>query len=166
MTPPHEESATEIREYVAASDAAGLRTCFVELQDFERGIEPALPAGEAVADAYLERMLERCTTWDGAVFVAVAGARVVGFVCLWARVPPEPDEPPAPYAFVSDLVVAARWRRRGIGRRLLDAAEHFAHAHGAGTLKLDVLDGNAGARRVYANAGFATRRLELMKALR
>jgi hypothetical protein len=69
-----------VRVYAPATDASGLRACFVELQEFERGIDPALPEGDGVADVYLERMLDRCATWDGTVFVALVRERVVGFV--------------------------------------------------------------------------------------
>jgi hypothetical protein len=37
-----------------------LRACMVELQDFERCLEPALPEGEQMADAYLAFLFEKC----------------------------------------------------------------------------------------------------------
>ena len=151
--------------YNAREHATGLRACFVELQDFERGMEPAMPPGDTVADAYLERMLERCKIWDGAVFVALVGGRVGGFVCVWTRVPPEPDEPGQPYAFVSDLVVLDGLRGRGIGRALLAEAERHARARCAAVLRLDVLVANVAARRLYDDAGFSVRRLEMAKPL-
>src|SRR5258706_2987805 len=101
-----------------------------------------MPPGDGIADTYLERMLDRCESWDGAVFVALVDGRVGGFVCVWTRVPPEPDEPDRPYAFVSDLVVLEALRGRGIGRALLAEAEHHARAHGAAVLRLDVMIGN------------------------
>jgi ribosomal protein S18 acetylase RimI-like enzyme len=159
-------SAHQIVPYRHAEHAAGLRACFVELQDFERAIEPAMPPGAQVADEYLARMLERCREWDGAVFVALVDGAVAGFVSVWARVPPEPDEPARPYAFVSDVVVLERLRGRGIGRALLAAAEHHARAGGAAVLRLDVMVGNAGARRLYEKEGFALRRVEMAKPLR
>ena len=44
-----------IRDYDPARDRDGVRDCFAELQDVERGLEPVLPEGRAVADAYVER---------------------------------------------------------------------------------------------------------------
>lgn len=165
MSAPADAEAAVIVAYSAREHAPGLRACFIELQDFERRMEPAMPPGDAVADAYLERMLERCKSWDGAVFVALVGGRVGGFVSVWASVPPEPDEPGRPYAFVSDLVVLEGLRGRGIGRALLAAAERHARACGAATLRLDVMIANAAARRLYENAGFSARRVEMAKAL-
>jgi ribosomal protein S18 acetylase RimI-like enzyme len=151
--------------YSPREHATGLRACFVQLQEFERRLEPTMPPGDAIADTYLERMLDRCESWDGAVFVALVDGRVGGFVCVWTRVPPEPDEPDRPYAFVSDLVVLEALRGRGIGRALLAEAERHARARGAAVLRLDVMIGNAAARRFYENAGFSARRLEMAKPL-
>ncbi len=166
MSAPPKPSTPQIVPYRPTEHAAGLRACFVELQDFERRLEPEMPPGERVVDVYLERMLGRCRTWDGAVFVALADGEVGGFVCVWARVPPEPDEPTQPYAFVSDLVVLERMRRRGIGRALLDAAERHARARGATALRLDVMAANGAAQRLYEGAGLAPRRIEMAKRLR
>jgi len=158
--------AVDVRVYAPERDVAELRACFVALQEFERTLDPAMPPGDAIADGYLALMLGRCASWDGTVFVATLEGKVVGFVCVWARVPPEPDEPPVPYAFVSDIVVLPHVRRRGIGRRLLATAEDYARSHGSATMKLDVMADNGVARRLYAASGFSTRRLELTKPLR
>ena len=72
-----------IREYQPGQDTPNLRECIVELQEFERRIEPALPVGTAMADAYLAYILERCNEYYGKVFVAEVDRRVVGFVCVW-----------------------------------------------------------------------------------
>ena len=155
-----------IRAYDPATDAGALRACYVELQDDLRVFDARLPAGEAVADAYLARMLERCATWDGSVRVAIVDGDVVGFVCVWARVPPEPDEPTEPYAFISDVFVRPAHRGRGIGRALVDAAVEYARAREAAILRLDVLLANGAARRLYERAGFAARLVEMAKPLR
>jgi hypothetical protein len=76
-----------VRRFDPATDAAGLRACLVELQEEERRIDPGMPPGEAMADAYLERMFARCRAWDGAVFVGAQGDELAGFVTVWARVP-------------------------------------------------------------------------------
>jgi ribosomal protein S18 acetylase RimI-like enzyme len=143
-----------------------VRTCFVALQEFEHGLDPAAPRGEAVADAYLDRMFGRCATWAGRVFVAEAENRVVGFVCVWGRVPPqEPDEPQRDYAYVSDLVVLSAWRRRGIGRALLQRAEAYARSVGMDAIGIGVMAANREARALYDAAGYRPTHLEVRKSL-
>jgi GNAT superfamily N-acetyltransferase len=143
-----------------------VRACFVALQEFEHSLDPAAPRGEAVADAYLDRMFGRCATWAGRVFVAELERRVVGFVCVWGRVPPqEPDEPPADYAYVSDLVVLARWRRGGIGRALLQRAEAYARALGMHAIGIGVMAANREARALYDAHGYRPVHVELRKTL-
>jgi ribosomal protein S18 acetylase RimI-like enzyme len=91
---------------------------------------------------------------------------VIGFVCVWARVPPEdPAEDPSPYAFVSDLVVRAEHRGSGWGRRLLDEAERYARSKGLARIKVGVLARNRIARRLYSRSGFEDYHLQLQKRL-
>jgi ribosomal-protein-alanine N-acetyltransferase len=52
------------------------------------------------------------------------------------------------------LVVAPAWRRRGIGRRLLEAFVRQARARGATRVALEVRAGNAAARELYRTLGF------------
>ena len=150
-------STVVVRAYDPARDAAGLRACFVELQDYERSVGREVPPGEVVADAYVAFMLDCCTRFAGTVFVADTGGAVVGFVSVWANVPPEqPDESPVPYGFVSDLVVAERHRGAGIGRSLLHRAEEYVRAYGATSLRIGVAARNP-ARQWYEAEGFSER---------
>lgn len=156
----------EIREYRPETDTADVRACLVELQDFERALEPALLAGDAMADAHLALLLDRCLAWDGRIFVAVDGARVIGMACVWARVPPDgPDDVPSDHAYLSDLAVLAPHRGAGIGRALVERVEAFARERGATTLRVGVRAHNAAARRLYRAAGFAESRIDLAKPL-
>jgi ribosomal protein S18 acetylase RimI-like enzyme len=154
-----------IRDYDPARDRAAVRACFAELQDVERGLEPALPAGVAVAEAYLDFMFARSAEWDGAVFVAEEGGAVVGFVCVWARVPPDDPSEVRSCAHVSDLVVLPAWRGRGIGHALLARGEAYARTRGAERLRIGVMARNEGARRLYVTRGFREVYVLLTKAL-
>ena len=157
---------TTIRTYEAGRDDTALRRLEVELQDFERTVEPALPTGEAMADAYLAHLFDCCAKWQGRMFVAEVDGAVVGFVCVYGYVPQEElDESPEPYAFVSDLVVMPAHRGSGIGQRLLEAAEVYARACGMAKLKIGVLRRNEGALRLYERLGFRQYRVELSKRL-
>jgi len=154
-----------IREYEPSRHRGQLRACVVELQDFERGLEPTLPKGEAMADRYLAHVLDRCAGGAGRIFVSEEDGAVVGFVGVLARVVPEPDEAQA-YAYVSDLVVLPAYRRRGIGRALLERAEAYARGEGARVLRVGVLAKNEAAARLYRSLGFGDYTIQLNKPLR
>lgn len=143
-----------IRDY-RPDDAHVVRRCVIELQEFERTIDPGLRAGEAMADAYCEQMDARCQRSGGQIFVAEIAGAVVGFVTVIAREPfTELDEPPGTYALITDLVVLPAQRNKGIGRALLERAEAYARLAGARELRIGVLVQNELARRLYLAADF------------
>jgi ribosomal protein S18 acetylase RimI-like enzyme len=154
-----------IRDFVAA-DLPAVRACFIELQDFERALDPRLPTGSGIADLYLEGLMRRCAAHAGRLFVSEEGGRVVGFVSVLAAVASDsPDDDPAPFAYVDDLVVLPDYRRQGHGRGLLERAVAYAIASGRSSLRLRVKGRNQQARAFYAEAGFAEYELELEKRL-
>jgi len=59
-------------------------------------------------------------------------------------------------------VIHPDWRGKGIGHRLLTAAEDAAREAGCAFLELSVDEDNAGARRLYGSIGFAEDRREIM----
>jgi GNAT superfamily N-acetyltransferase len=127
----------------------------VELQEFERAIDPRLRPGEAMADAYWENVQLRCARANGQVFVAEQDGSVIGFVSVLASEPfTELDDPPGTYGLVTDVVVLPSHRGRRIGTQLLQHAEAFARTAGATELRIGVLAGNSAARRLYLSEGF------------
>jgi len=154
-----------IREYDPATDYPGLRACFLDLQSWERGFEPAMPEPEQAADPYLGDMLDRCAASAGRVFVAEAAGVVIGFVCVLAKLMPELDEAREPYSHISDLVVRAVDRGRGTGRLLLARAEAFAREMGMKHLKVGVLVRNERAHALYRASGFRDYTVQLIKSL-
>ena len=155
-----------IRDYEDARHRQQLRACVVELQDFERNFEPALPEGHQMADAYLAFLIDRCERCSGKVFVAEVDDSVVGFVSVLARVlPEEPDEDQAECAYIADLVVLPSHRQQGLGRTLLQHAEVFAREKGAKILRVGVLARNWLARDLYHKVGFADYYVQLIKRL-
>jgi GNAT superfamily N-acetyltransferase len=158
-----ETSACQIRPY-RASDFEAVRRCVVELQDYERTIDPRLRPGELMADDYWKSIEVRCSEADGLVLVAEQDGAVVGFVAVFAAQPfTELDEPPGTYGLVSDLVVLPPQRGRRVGSELLRRAEAFVRAEGATELRIGVLAQNTGARRLYLNVGFVPHQEILVK---
>jgi RimJ/RimL family protein N-acetyltransferase len=85
------------------------------------------------------------------VLVAVVDGEVAGYIRL-ARATPLASSDHV--LLVNGLVVGDRFRRRGAGRALLDAAAVEARRRGARRLTLRVLGPNEAARRLYQSAGF------------
>lgn len=155
-----------LRDYDARGDREEVIRCVAALQDFERRLEPALPPGERIARRYVEAMLQRCSAYEGRVFVAEAQAAIVGFVCVLARVPEASTDAYArPHAAIGELFVEPAHRGTGVGRRLLARAETHARVRGADRLRVQVLAANDGARDLYHDFGFRDRLVELEKPL-
>jgi ribosomal protein S18 acetylase RimI-like enzyme len=155
-----------IREY-HETDSAQVEACFIELQEFERRIEPRRVEGKLVAKKYLKHMFERCAETEGKVFVLEVDSQIVGFVSVWGRVKKngivnEESE----IAYISDLVVTADYRGQGLGRLLLQRAEDYALSLGATLLSLGVLAENTQARKLYNDYGFQEKQVEMFKPLR
>jgi ribosomal protein S18 acetylase RimI-like enzyme len=153
-----------IREY-QPEDKDQVHTCFLALQEFLHQLEPTILTGTA-AGKYFAFMFARCAATAGKVFVAEGDYGVVGFVCVWGKVPSEDlDEEPGEYAFISDLIVLPAYRHQGIGQRLLHTAEAYARAQGAATLELEVLPTNEQALQWYIRHGFRPYHWLLKKSL-
>jgi len=80
------------------------------------------------------------------VLVASAADEVVGFLSI---------QHTALEAEILDLGVLAAYRRRGVGKRLLDRALALAQEHAARELFLEVRRGNAAAVALYGASGLS-----------
>ena len=154
-----------IRQYDPTADYSALRACLVELQTWEQSLEPGLPASEEAADPYLAEVFRNCAENSGRIFLAEADGAVVGLICVLAKVLPSADDGIAPYAYISDLVVRAAHRGRGVGRELMMRAESFAREFGAKQLKVGVLVCNEATHAFYRAGGFRDYTVQLVKLL-
>jgi GNAT superfamily N-acetyltransferase len=90
------------------------------------------------------------------ILVAELAGKVVGVVTVILRTAPEfPVFIPQSWGVVDNLVVAHAARRRGIGTRLMRAAEAWGAERRAPWIELGVYEFNRGARDFYAALGYA-----------
>ena len=103
-----------------AGDEAAIRRLFVEMLRtiFHTQEVEGYPAG------YVGRFF---TGGEDKILVAEQAGMVVGFLSLESHREGEP-----PFLYLDDFSVAAACRGQGIGSRLLDMAEEYAAAFGAG----------------------------------
>lgn len=112
----------------------------------------AVPARAEVVGHYEALRLDG----DHVLFVAEIDGVVVGFVELeWLRPPPVWSMLRNGRRAHLDIAIAEEFRARGIGSRLLEAAESWARRGGAEALVLDALTANGRALAFYEKAGFA-----------
>jgi ribosomal protein S18 acetylase RimI-like enzyme len=99
-----------------------------------------------------------------AVARGVRGERVVGYA--YGRLEPRDWNTLRDACGVGvDLIVEPRWRRRGLGSRLVEALAEALAALGAPRLVLQVAARNPEAARAFAGMGFRATMLELTREL-
>ena len=100
---------------------------------------------------------------DSTLFVAEAEQLVGVAIALMRSAPALPVLVPQRWGVLDGLVVDPAWRRRGVGARLVQAVESWAHALGAAWVELNVYEFNAEARRFYEALGYLPLSTKLRK---
>lgn len=155
-----------IRDFDQSADSEALRACVIELQDFEHHLDPRMPSGIQIVDAYVTDLIGRCAKYRGKILVAEIEGEVVGYTAVMTRVRSEElEDGGMEYGLVADLMVLNQFRRRGIGRRLLEAAVQYAAERKVRRLRVGVLAANRQARKLYESLGFQDYQLQLEKHL-
>ncbi|MCI4664786.1 MAG: GNAT family N-acetyltransferase [Neomegalonema sp.] len=138
-------------------DRAALIALTIELQAFECALEPNRSPPSEMAAPYLQEIWEWANARDGALLVAEAKGRgVVGYACVGmggAGIDNLPEYERV--GKLTDIVVAADWRGKGVGGALIRAAEKVLFDAGALRIEIAALSGNAAAQAVYQSRGYA-----------
>lgn len=149
-----------------AEDYSALIGLFDEIDVIHRDNLPRLfqkPNGPArEPDYYLGLISDEST----AVLIAEMDGKIVGSVHALVRNAPDfPILVPRRFAIVDSIVVKVGYRKRGIGRMLLEAVEEWAKMSGASSIELNVYEFNDEAITFYENLGFSTFSRKLSKDL-
>lgn len=113
-----------------------------------------------------ESIAERLHRENSVWLVAEHEGQIVGSIDVSVR--QTEDSPlvvPRRYARIGTLLVAERYRRRGIARALLDAAHRWARDQGVDQFELNVYEFNQGAIALYERLGYRTARRTMWKDL-
>jgi GNAT superfamily N-acetyltransferase len=126
------------------------------LHNAERELDSFLSPGDELAADGLKRMLSDIADGKGLVLMARMDEIAVGFGCVLIDDYHEPAyiEAVRRRAYMCYLYVADEWRRKGIGRRLLDVMEAEAKRAGCARLVTRYKAMNVAAGRCYEAAGF------------
>ena len=126
-----------------------------EIDELHAALAPQYFRAATRAESEWRRVLADPTA---AVFVVASGpsaADPLGFLSVRVYdTPADPAMVPRRRGHVETVVVDARHRRRGIGRRLLAAATDWARSQGAVELVLTTWSGNAAADAFYERLGY------------
>src|SRR4051812_16932719 len=106
-------------------------------------------AVRSAVTGWIDRSLNESTAPGHAVYIALIAEEVVGLITVGTREHFTGEV----NAYVGELIVAESMERRGIGTRLMQAAESWATEHGLMRVALETGAANAGARAFYASLG-------------
>jgi ribosomal protein S18 acetylase RimI-like enzyme len=147
-------------------DYPSARAVLAETLAFHRAGAPEFFQETDAPPPSQEAIAELLQGGDGAWLLAEDAGAVIGFVTVRVRRGPfAPYHVPEPYAVVDGLGIRAAWRRRGIGRALMEAAHAWAREQGARRMILNVWEFNGGARSLYDAMGYRTFSRNLWVAL-
>ena len=155
-----------IRKYDPDTDRQGLRQCVVELQEFERRLDPRMPPGEEIADQYIEDMADQCARRAGKILISSVDGDIAGYIMILCKVSSgDLDDGDIEFGLISDLMVRETYRGQRLGEKLVRAAEAIARENGVTWLRINVLASNHIARGLYQRLGYADYTLDLEKTL-
>jgi GNAT superfamily N-acetyltransferase len=158
-----------IRE-ATGDDKEAVRRLYAEFHSFHvRAVPTRLrepESGEADSDE-LDRGIDLLIDSDEAtLLVAEAEGRLSGFAELYLDPPNEsPFVVSRCSAKLQSLLVTENARGAGLGQALIEAAEHWAAAHGAEEIKARTWEFPEGPLGFYESRGYRTLSRELVKPL-
>lgn len=144
-----------IREYTK-HDIESLKKVIVELQEFERLMDPHRLAGIKVAHAYLEHLLALCERGVGKIYVVEIKDEVIGMISVYIEEDKKHFRKAQKFAYISDLIILPEYKDRGIAKELFEKAEEYAKSKHVSTIQAAVLHEHKEGINEYLRNGFHT----------
>ena len=96
------------------------------------------------------------------ILVYEENEKVIGFILLQAKTRPNfPFMLPGRYCYIMDIIVNEKYRGKGFGTALMNAAKDWAKERNCNFINLDVLVNNPGAIKLYEKLGFIPKAQEM-----
>jgi ribosomal protein S18 acetylase RimI-like enzyme len=158
-----------IRKY-RGSDRASFVRLMEELQDYLVAIDDLkrMRRMPEFGESYTKRTLEKVAKNNGIIYVAEREGRIIGFVV--GIMPEQTKEElleliPSKRGNVLELVVENRYRRKGVGRILMESIENYSKQNDCSVLGVEVFSPNKNAYLLYSKLGYRERTIWMTKKL-
>jgi len=165
MTPKNEMAGTQIDSY-SEDDKKSVVAGISDLQEVERTMSDTRLPGSEVALKYFDHLQKELAEKRGAIFVARAEGKVIGFIACMI----EHDDTPAEtsesttYGYISDAYVAPEYRGRGVFSELNQKAEEYlTNFPEVKLIRISVLANNESAVKAYEKSGYKVEDIRLSK---
>jgi ribosomal protein S18 acetylase RimI-like enzyme len=157
-----------IRPAVSA-DADGIARIFVESAEHHAGFDPerySPPTVQIITARYEQgRQHPPNAVGGGITFVAELSEKVVGFIDSRLELSPDPMHRKSLYCYIAEFAVSSRHRNRGVGKRLLHAAEGWGRGKGAEFACLEYHVANIRAHSLYERLDYRPASTTVVKRL-
>lgn len=157
----------KVRDYTTA-DRKAVALALESLQDHLVRLDPwhRVAKGRNYGAKAVAHRLREVRRNHGFILVAESHGMPLGVVVGWIRpftAMDRMEDLPTRQGFIPDLAVLPDWRGKGVGTKLLDAAERRFRQANCDQIGLGVFPPNRGARRLYRRKGYSVRGIWLVK---
>ena len=124
-----------------------------ELMDFHRNLDPFFIRSKDGSDNFLKWVEKQMEIEDAELFVADVSGKIIGYSKIQiSEYPPVFEK--KQYGMISDVVVAKKYRRQGIGKALFDESKKWFTGKGISRIELRVANVNPVAQGFWEKMGF------------
>lgn len=153
-----------IREYTK-EDVVGIKECLIELQEFEKMLDPDRLSGIEIAHDYLEHLLTITRQEKGKVFVVEINNEIVGMISIAIEDDIRHFRKAGKVAYISEVIILPEYRDRGIMKELLEKAEEYAKSKQVKTIQTALLAKHAEGIEGFTRNGFSSYEVILHKKI-
>ncbi len=153
-----------IREY-NQTDIDVIKECLVDLQEFEKLMDPHRLEGIKIAEDYLAHLLKMCERNKGKIFVVEVNEDIVGMISVVIEEDPKHLRKIKRFATITDLIVIPEYQGNGISKTLIEKAEEYAKSQNVDTIQVHQLSKYEKGLKNYLRNGFSEFEIVLRKKI-